>query len=66
MNREEILLRRIKLKRQLITLIHDEIELLREEYQSIGDVAGKLFKREATLREMRDEEILDDRPYGGL
>jgi len=60
MTREEILLRRIKLKRQLITLIYDEIELLREEYQSIGDVAGKLFKREATLKEYRDEQYQDE------
>ena len=60
MNREEVLLRRIELKRQLISLIYDEIELLREEYQSIGDVAGKLFKREATLKEYRDEQYQDE------
>jgi len=50
MTREEVLLRKIKLKRQLITLIYDEIQLLREEYESIGDVAEKWLQKEVVMK----------------
>ena len=53
MAREEVILRRIELKRQLIKLVWAEIALLRDEYESIGDVMGKWAEKEASIRKMQ-------------